>query len=81
MSIKNSNLKFEVPVTSGTQKPPEGARLSPAAQASIGVLLRQYYAGLVEAPLPASLVELRRKLEQCELDTGKLRDEEPSVTG
>lgn len=40
--------------------------VGPAAQASIGQMLRSYYASLVEEPLPASLLELRRALEKRE---------------
>lgn len=65
----NSETKAKKPIDAHRDPVAENATgLGPAAQASIGQMLRNHYAGLVEEPLPTSLLELRRALEKREAD-------------
>lgn len=79
MSNHRAQLKQDVFTADATDARPNRAGLGQATQASIGLMLRQYYADLVDAPLPASLMALRRELEERETNGSNADNEEPSL--
>lgn len=78
MSSEKEQLKHGAVATPVQKGASDGAGLSAATQASIGSMLRQYYAELVDAPLPAPLLKLRRELEEREITDDDRENEEPS---